>query len=351
MGVIVVKKTKICIVGCGSIGTWLGAHLGGLGDVELSCLVRGTSVEHIKTNGLQLDSRPAQGQPLEHSCEDSRLCVFPKFVSDDAHAIGPQDWIILSVKATSLIELIPQLIPMVGPHTSLWTAMNGLPWWFMKGLHGPLQNHSFKSIDPERLLANAIPLEHWVGGVVHSSCSLIDKGHALHHFGNGLVIGEPATGHKDQISPRVLQLTQLLQGAGFDSKASHHIQKDIWYKLWGNMTMNPISALTGATTDKILGDPLLNAFLSGVMLEAREIGARIGIPISQTPEDRHLVTAKLGAFKTSMLQDIEQRRAVELDVLLTAVLELASWTEVPTPLTNALLGLARVQAQTLGLYP
>ncbi|MFN7197428.1 MAG: ketopantoate reductase C-terminal domain-containing protein, partial [Hylemonella sp.] len=138
--------------------------------------------------------------------------------------------------------------------------------------------------------------------------------------------------------------------AGFEAELSAQIQKDIWYKLWGNMTVNPVSALTGATTDLILGDELVRDFISRVMLEAREIGARIGIPIAQQPEDRHAVTLKLGAFKTSMLQDVEAGRPVELDALVTVVRELGARTGVPTPYTDVLLGLARLQARVRGLY-
>jgi 2-dehydropantoate 2-reductase len=167
-----------------------------------------------------------------------------------------------------------------------------------------------------------------------------------HHFGNGLIIGEPS----GKTSARSQALLDLLQRAGFDATLSQQIQKDTWYKLWGNMTVNPVSAITGATTDKILNDDLVRQFISNVMLEAKAIGERIGIPIDQQPEDRHAVTRKLGAFKTSMLQDIEAKRAVELDALVSAVRELGQITGVATPFTDALLGLSRLHAQGLGLY-
>ena len=146
------------------------------------------------------------------------------------------------------------------------------------------------------------------------------------------------------------QLAQLLSRAGFDASVSDQIQKDTWYKLWGNMTINPISALTGATTDLIMEDELVRGFVSSVMLEARDIGACLGLPIAQQPEDRHAVTRKLGAFKTSMLQDVEAGRAVELDALVTVVKELGALTGVATPFTDALLGLSRLQAKVRGLY-
>jgi 2-dehydropantoate 2-reductase len=182
--------------------------------------------------------------------------------------------------------------------------------------------------------------------VVHVSCSLDEPGQVHHHFGNKLIIGEPS-GDK---TARVQQLAALLEKAGFEAQVSDQIQKDIWFKLWGNMTVNPISALTGATTDLIMGDELVRGFISSVMLEAKEIGARIGITIDQRPEDRHAITLKLGAFKTSMLQDVEAGKAVELDALVSAVRELGQLTGVPTPGTDALLGLARLQARVKGLY-
>ena len=185
-----------------------------------------------------------------------------------------------------------------------------------------------------------------IGCVVHASCSLDAPGVVRHHFGNGLIIGEPS----GEATPRAQRLETLLKQAGFEARLSPRIQKDVWYKLWGNMTVNPISALTGATTDLILNDELVRSLISTIMLEAREIGERIGVPIAESPEDRHAVTRKLGAFKTSMLQDVEAHRPVELDALVSVVRELGQRAGVATPFTDALLGLARLQARQLGLY-
>jgi 2-dehydropantoate 2-reductase len=182
--------------------------------------------------------------------------------------------------------------------------------------------------------------------VVHASCSLKSPGFVKHHFGNKLILGEPS-GEK---TARVAQLAELLVRAGHESAVSEQVQRDAWYKLWGNMTVNPVSAITGATTDLIMEDDLVRGFISRVMLEAREIGARIGIPIEQMPEDRHQVTRRLGAFKTSMLQDVEAGKPVEIDALVTVVQELGELTEVPTPYTDVLLGLARLHARVHGLY-
>jgi 2-dehydropantoate 2-reductase len=189
-----------------------------------------------------------------------------------------------------------------------------------------------------------------VGCVVHASCSLDSPGVVRHHFGQGLIVGEPAQ-QQGQTSARIVNLLTHLNAAGFTASTSNQIQKDVWYKLWGNMTVNPISAFTGATTDLILKDDLVRDFVSKIMLEAKAIGAQIGISIDQTPEDRHAMTLKLGAFKTSMLQDVEAGKSVELDALVSAVRELGQLTQVATPYTDALLGLSRLHASVRGLYP
>jgi 2-dehydropantoate 2-reductase len=257
-----------------------------------------------------------------------------------------QDLVVIAVKAPSLVDVARQIGPLIGPYTVVLTAMNGVPWWFFNGFGGNFAGTQLQAVDANGEIAAALPAAHVVGCVVHASCSVTAPGVIRHHFGNGLIIGEPS----GQQSQRVLALTELLVRAGFSATVSAQIQKDVWYKLWGNMTVNPISALTGATTDLILGDELVRNFVSSVMLEAKEIGARLGIPIDQLPEDRHQVTRKLGAFKTSMLQDMEAGKAVELDALVTVVKELGTLTGVNTPFTDALLGLSRLQARVRGLY-
>jgi 2-dehydropantoate 2-reductase len=236
--------------------------------------------------------------------------------------------------------------PLIGPDTMVLTAMNGVPWWFFEGFGGTFAGTRLRAVDPDGAIAKAIPAKHIIGCVVHASCSLNGPGFVKQHFGNKLIVGEPS-GEK---TARVKALVALLEKAGFETVLSDQIQKDAWYKLWGNMTVNPVSAMTGATTDRILDDELVLGFVSAAMLEAREIGARIGIPIEQQPEDRHAVTRKLGAFKTSMLQDVEAGKPVELDALVTVVKELGELAQVPTPFTDALLGLSRLHARVHGLY-
>ena len=326
--------SKICIYGAGAIGGWIGARLAQRPGVILSVVARGETLIQLESHGLQLHSGDqTQNAKVQASAQPATL--------------GVQDLVIIAVKAPSLLEVAKQIQPLIGPNTIVMTAMNGVPWWFLQGFGGVYANTPLKSVDQHGEIAAAIPAQHLIGCVVHASCSLRAPGQVQHHFGNGLIIGEPAGGS----SPRAQALHQLLRDTGFDATLSDRIQKDVWYKLWGNMTINPISALTGATSDKILNDPNLLGFVSAVMLEAKAIGAAMGIAIDQQPEDRHAVTRKLGAFKTSMLQDVQAKRAVELDALVGAVQELGQITKVPAPFTDALMGLARLQAQELGLYP
>jgi 2-dehydropantoate 2-reductase len=225
-------------------------------------------------------------------------------------------------------------------------AMNGVPWWFVANIPA-LAGEPLQSIDPGGEISRAIPLHHVIGCVVHLAATTTHPGVVRHVMGNRLIIGEPAAGRSD----RVARIAELLVDAGFEVVQSDDIRRDIWYKLWGNMTMNPVSAITGATADRVLADPLVREFNSAVMREAAAIGARIGCPIEETPEDRHQVTAKLGAFKTSMLQDVEAGRPIELDALLGAVVELGQRVGVPAPCTQALFGLARLFGRVHGLYP
>jgi 2-dehydropantoate 2-reductase len=324
---------KICIYGAGAIGGWIGVALAQAGE-RINVVARGATLDALQRNGLSL----VRG--------DERLHV-PVHAVASPTEFGPQDLVVVAVKAPALAGVAAQIAPLIGPDTIVLTAMNGVPWWFLEGgFGGTLAGSRLAAVDPDGAIAAAIPASHVIGGVVHASCSLDAPGVVRHHFGNRLIIGEPAGG----ASPRVTELAALLTRAGIECSVSPQVQKDIWFKLWGNMTVNPISALTGATTDKIMSDDLVLGFISAVMLEAKEIGARIGIAITDSPEDRHAVTRKLGAFKTSMLQDVEAHRAIELDALVSVAGELGQLTTVPTPFTDALLGLARLKGRELGLY-
>ena len=323
---------KTCIYGAGAIGGWLGVRLAQVGN-EVSVVARGATLQALQEHGLRLQS-------------GEQTVSVPVRASADPAQLGVQALGVVAVTAPAMAEVAKAIAPLIGPDTMVLTAMNGVPWWFFEGFGDKYAGTRLKAVDPEGAIARAIAAKHIIGCVVHASCSLISPGFVKQHFGNKLIIGEPS----GEQSGRVQRLAALLHKAGLEVVLSEQIQKDAWFKLWGNMTVNPVSAMTGATTDLILDDDLVRSFISSVMLEAREIGARIGIPIEQQPEDRHQLTRKLGAFKTSMLQDVEAGKPVELDALVTVVKELGELTGVPTPFTDALLGLSRLHARVRGLY-
>jgi 2-dehydropantoate 2-reductase len=323
---------KVCIYGAGAIGGWMGVKLANAGS-EVSVVARGATLKALQEHGLRLQ-------------EGAQVLAANVKASASPADLGVQDLVVVAVKAPAMAEVAKSIRPLLGPDTIVLTAMNGVPWWFFQGFGGSYQGTRLKAVDPDGSIAEAVPAKHIIGCVVHASCALKEPGFVQHHFGNKLIIGEPS-GAKSQ---RVLQLASLLERAGFETVLSEQVQKDAWYKLWGNMTVNPIAAMTGATTDRILDDELVRGFISTVMLEAREIGARVGIPIAQTPEDRHQVTRKLGSFKPSMLQDVEAGKPVEIDALVAVVKEMGEMTGVPTPFTDALLGLSRLHARVHGLY-
>jgi len=318
---------RVCVVGAGAIGSFLGAHLSRSGS-EVAALARGDTAAALRAHGFRLEQGGA-------------LVTAPVRVVEETAGLGEQDLVVLAVKGPSLNQAAEKIPPLLGRETMVLTAMNGVPWWFFQDAGGPHGGTRLTSIDPDGRIEAAIPGRHVIGCVVHATCSVVEPGRVRHGFGNELIIGEPG----GTISARVAALAERLRSAGFKATVSARIQADIWYKLWGNVTMNPISALTGATCDRILDDPLLNRYSLAIMAEAAAIGERIGCPISQTGEDRNAVTRKLGAFKTSMLQDALAGRPLEIDALVTAVTEIGGMVGVPTPHTDALLGLMRVYAE------
>lgn len=324
---------KICIYGVGAVGGFIGAQLAHAG-CEVNAVAHGATLKSLQNHGLRLES-------------DGIFLTEKVCATDDPAELGVQDLVVVAVKATALVHVAQKIAPLIGPETIVMTAMNGVPWWFFDGFGGEYAGTRLASVDPDGSIAAEIPSHTIVGCVVHGSFSLNEPGFARHGFGKRLIIGEP----NGSDSERIRNLAQLLGKADLDIVVSNKIQYDIWFKLWGNMTMNPVSAITGATCDLILDDPLVKKFCLDIMAEAGRIGAKIGCPITQSGEERNAVTRKLGAFKTSMLQDIEAGRAVELDALVSAVREIGQNVGETTPNIDALLGLARLQARVRGLYP
>ena len=323
---------KVCVVGAGAIGGWMGVKLAKAGHA-VSVLARGATLAAIHANGLQLVTG---GETLSVSVKAAAT----------ASELDTPDLLIVAVKAPGLRDAALSVASLIGANTIVLTAMNGVPWWFFDRADRPLAGTQLESIDATGDIAASIPATSVIGCVVHAACSVDSPGVIRHKMGQRLIIGEPGGG----TSSRLRALHETLTAAGFEPESSDDIQRDVWFKLWGNMTMNPVSAITGATTDKILDDELTREFCSAVMREAQAIGNKIGIPIEQTPDERHAVTRKLGAMKTSMLQDVDANKGVELDALVAAVREIGQRVNVATPFTDALLGLTRLMARGRGLY-
>ena len=324
---------KVCIIGAGAIGGLLGARLA-LSGCEVSAIARGATATALRAHGFRVQSAELPGGA-------------PVTVADRPEELGAQDLVVVAVKGPAMASVAARMAPLLGADTMVLTAMNGVPWWFFDGFGGKFAGTRLTAIDPDGAIAAAIPRRHVIGCVVHIACSSPEPGLARHAFGNQLIIGEP----DGKMSARVMALATTLAKAGFAAPVSKSIQADIWYKLWGNMTMNPVSALTGATSDRILDDPLILKFCLDVMAEAAAIGTAIGCPIAQSGADRIAITRTLGAFRTSMLQDVEAGKPVELDALVSAMREIGVRAGIATPNIDALLGLARLQAKVRGLYP
>jgi 2-dehydropantoate 2-reductase len=327
---------KFCIVGLGAIGGLFAARLARAG-YEVSAVARGATLETVRRDGLALVEGPS-GQE-----QTSRVAIE---ASADPRSLGEQDVVIIAVKTSGLAGVAQSIAPLLGPRTTALSAMNGVPWWFFHGLAPRLGSIRMPSVDPDGMISKAIPAERVVGCVTHLSATTPVPGTVRCVAGNRLIIGEPAGG----ATVRTMAIASALREAGFELEEAAVIQQEIWFKLWGNMTVNPISALTGATGDRILDDEHVRHFMSRCMVEAAQIGQRIGLPIDLDPEQRHAVTRKLGAFRTSMLQDVEAGRPVELDALVASVIEIGRQVGVPTPNIDALFGLARLQARVRGLY-
>ena len=339
---------RICVVGAGSIGGVLASGLARVPEVEASVLARGTTLAALTSAGLRVTA--ADGTVTTKVTVESSGPGWTSWqgapepwgltAADDAAVLGVQDVVIVCVKAQSMPSVAASVGPLLGPDTAVLSTLNGVPWWFLDGFGGPAAGHHLDSVDPGGFIASVLPAARVIGGTVHLSASSPAPGEVCWRSGNGLIIGEP----DGTRSSRADALAGALRAAGFDVTVSARIREDVWYKLWGNLTLNPICALTNSSTAPALDDDLVRGLVSAAMLEARAIGMRIGCPIAQTPEDRHAVTRKLGDFVPSMLQDARAGRPLELDALTGAVRELGVLTGVPTPFVDAIHGLTRLWA-------
>ncbi len=325
---------KICIYGAGAVGGVMAAWLGRAGH-DISVVARGANLTAIRAKGLRvLDARTGE-----------TLVTQPAADRDPAR-LGEQDAVIVAVKAQSLPEVAANIGPLLGKDTAIVTAMNGVPWWFFDRLGFGNGKQRLESLDPGGKLTRAMPTERIVGCVIHLAASTPEPGLVSHNMNNKLIIGEPGGNN----TARTARLGEALGKAGFDCKQSDFIEKDFWVKLMGNVSFNPVSALTLATADRLLGDPLVKSYMVAVMREVLAVGRAVGVDADIDPEARMDMARVLGKFKTSMLQDMEAGKALEIDGLLTGTLEVARHAGVAAPFTESLLGLARLRAASSGQY-
>jgi 2-dehydropantoate 2-reductase len=319
---------KICVYGAGAVGGLIAAWLARSGH-DVSVVARGAHRDAIRRDGLTVRDR-ATGK-----AETFKL---------KTDAPGVQDYLIVAVKAQNLTEIAPAMAPLLGPDTSIVTAMNGVPWWFFERLR---PGSRLESLDPGGALSRAMPVERIVGCVIHLAASTPQPGVISHNMGRRLIVGEPG-GRNTQ---RTARIAEALKGAGFEVEVSPSIEKDFWVKLLGNVSFNPVSALTMSTADRLIADGDVKAYMVEVMREVLAIGRAVGVDADIDPEARIDMARALGKFKTSMLQDLEAGKRLEIDGLLAGTLEIARQAGVRAPFTQSLFGLIRARAIATNQYP
>ena len=324
---------KIGIYGAGAVGGYLAVRLA-LAGHDVTCIARGAHLAAMHKNGLRL-----RGNGEEH--------VVRCLCTDDPAEAGPQDYLIVALKAHQAYDTAETMAPMLGPDTPVITAMNGVPWWYFYKMPGRFENHCLESVDPGRRQWRAIRPERAIGCVIFAAAEITEPGVIEHIFGTTFIFGEP----DGAVSDRVQRLGAAIEQAGLQAPVSQNIRDEIWFKLWGNLSFNPISALTGATLVEVATDPATRVLGHRMMIEAQAIGEALAVHFREDVDKRIDRTANVGAHKTSMLQDLERGRPMEIDALVTAVQEMGRLVGIDTPYIDAVLGLIQQRGRMLGLYP
>lgn len=323
---------KVCIYGAGAIGGYLGFKLAMNGGAGVSLIARGKNLEVLNDTGLTLR-------------EEGKENTVPITATDDPSKLGPQDYVIVAVKAQAAPNIVDAMQPLLNPHTAVVTAMNGVPWWYFYRLEGPWQDRILHSVDPDGRQWAGIGPKRAIGCVVYPAAELVAPGIVEHRYGDRFILGE-ACGEETE---RVHALSRVFTEAGLKAPV-RNIRDEIWVKLWGNLCFNPISALTTATLDTIVADPGTRSVAKAMMLEAKSIGERLGVRFKVDVDKRIAGAASVGAHKTSMLQDLERGRSMEIDALLTVIQEMGELVSVSTRTIDSVLALVRQRARMAGCY-
>lgn len=322
---------KVCIYGAGAIGGYLGVQLARTG-ADVSLIARGAHLEAMKANGVKL-------------LMDGEEHVAKVRATDDPSELGPQDFVIITLKAHSIPGVVDRMQPLLGNDTGVVTAVNGIPYWYFHKHGGEHAGTIVESVDPDGAQWRTLGPERAIGCIVYPATEVVEPGVIKHVYGDKFPLGE-ASGER---SERVEALSKLFEDAGMRAPVIDNIRDEIWLKLWGNLCFNPISALTHATLDVITEDPATRAVAKAMMLEAQAIAESLGISFRVDVERRIDGAGKVGAHKTSMLQDLERGRPMEIDPLVTVIQELGQVVGMPTPTIDTVLALVRQRAKTAGL--
>ncbi|MCV3271330.1 2-dehydropantoate 2-reductase [Roseobacter sinensis] len=323
---------KICIFGAGAIGGYMGAKLAQAG-ADVSLVARGPHLAAMQSNGLTL-------------IEESGQTNVPVTVSEDPNDLGPQDYVIVTLKAHSVPPVVDRMQPLIGPQTTVVSGVNGVPWWYFHKIGGPLEGTRLATVDPGDAQWNGFGPDRVLGCVVYPAAEVSEPGVVKHIEGNRFSLGEP-DGSK---SERALALSKALSAAGLKAPVRPKLRDEIWVKLWGNLSFNPISALTHATLDVLCTDPGTREVARNMMLEAQEIAEKLGVKFPIDVDRRIQGGADVGAHRTSMLQDLDAGRPMEIDALVGSVQELGRITDTPTPTIDTVLGLIQLRGRVAGLY-
>ncbi len=326
---------KFAVVGAGAIGGYLGAKLAIAGE-DVTFIARNRNLAAIQANGFKLI---AEDGSVQHA-------PTARAVQHMAEA-GPQDVVLLTVKAHQVIELLPDLRALFGPQTMLVTMINGIPWWYFQRHGGAWEDRGLDSVDPGGRIASMIEPDRLIGSVVYPAAELVEPGLVRLIEGNRFTLGELDGSRSDRIDA----LSQTLIRAGFKAPVSKDIRSELWIKLWGNLSFNPISALTQATLQDICRFPPSRALAAGMMAEAQAVAEKLGVRFKITLDQRIAGAEAVGAHKTSMLQDVEHGRALEIEALVGAVVELGRITDTPTPQIEAIYAATKLLAHTLAGRP
>ena len=322
---------KICIFGAGAIGGLMGAKLAAKGDVDVTFIARGPHLAAMRAQGVKLIS------------EGVEQIVHPRCV-ESAEEAGPQDYVLVTLKAHSLPSAAKQMQPLLGTDTAIVSAVNGIPWWYFHGLGGAYEGRIVQSVDPEGQVSALLPPPRAIGCIVYPAAEVTAPGVIDHSYGDRFSLGEPDGSR----SPRAQALSEALIAAGFKAPVRPKIRDELWVKLWGNMAFNPISALTTATLDVLTGDEGQRGVARAMMLEGQRVAEALGVRFAIDVDKRIAGAAEVGAHKTSMLQDLERGRPMEIEALLGAVVELADWVGEAAPISRTVLALVRARARAAG---